>query len=527
VTLSVIIVNYNVKNYLEQCLYSVQKAAIGIDIEIYVIDNNSVDGSVEMVRNSFPDVKLIANTDNKGFATACNQGLELSAGKYALLLNPDTVVSDNSFSACIQFMETHKDAGALGVRMINGQGQFLPESKRSLPTPLISFYKIFGLSALFPKSKKFGKYQLKYIAENELAEVEVLSGAFMFLRTETLQKTGFLDEQFFMYGEDIDLSYRITKAGYKNYYFPETSIIHYKGESTKKASLNYVRIFYKAMIIFAKKHYTNKNLGLFLFFIHLAIYFRASISILKRLVQAIFLPVLDFIIIYFSFRLIIPLWANYQFSDTEYYPPDFRNIFIPAYIVIWLFFVFINDGYKPFIKSKKLFYSIIYGSIAVLIVYSLLPEHYRFSRIILLFGVLITTVELFTIRIITAFFKINSIDLISKIKAKTVVIYENTYKDSKLFEYLEKKYEIVGYISKKPNKQKNYLGTISRLPEIIDFHKISVVVYLLKDINTTDIINSMLETNKKDIEFKIILQSENNTDKAFFLVELAEGDKYK
>jgi len=527
VTLSVIIVNYNVKNFLEQCLYSVQKAAVNIDVEIYIVDNNSVDGSVEMVKSSFPEVKLIANSDNKGFATACNQALELSTGKYALLLNPDTVVSDNSFSACIQFMEEHEDAGALGVRMINGKGQFLPESKRSLPTPLISFYKIFGLSALFPKSRKFGKYQLKYIAEDELAEVEVLSGAFMFLRMETLQKTGFLDEQFFMYGEDIDLSYRIKKAGYKNYYFPKTSIIHYKGESTKKASLNYVRIFYKAMIIFAKKHYTNKNLGLFLFFIHLAIYFRASISIFKRLVQNIFLPILDFIIIYLSFRLIIPLWANYQFSDTEYYPPDFLNIFIPGYILIWLFFIFINDGYKPFIKSKKLLYSVVYGSIAILIIYSLLPEHYRFSRIILLFGGFITAIELFTVRIITAFFKINNIDLTSKIKPKTVVIYENANKDGKLFKYLEKRYEIVGYISKEPNIKENYLGTISRLSEIINFHKISVVVYLLKDINTTDIINSMLEINKKNIEFKIILQSENNTDKGFFLVDLAEQDKNK
>ena len=352
-TLSIIIVNYNVRNYLEQCLYSVQKAATGIDTEIFVVDNNSVDGSVEMIKNAFPDVKLIANKENRGFATACNQGLSLSAGKYALLLNPDTVVSDNSFSTCIQFMEDHADTGALGVRMINGKGQFLPESKRSLPTPLISFYKIFGLSALFPKSKEFGKYQLTYIDENQVSEVEVLSGAFMFLRMETLQKIGFLDEQFFMYGEDIDLSYRITQAGYKNYYFPKTSIIHYKGESTKKSSLNYVRIFYKAMIIFAKKHYTHQNLGLFLFFIHLAIYFRASISVAKRLIQNVYLPVLDFVIIWLVFSLIIPFWADYQFGNSEYYPPEFQNIFIPIFILIWLFFVFLNGGYRYSIKSKN------------------------------------------------------------------------------------------------------------------------------------------------------------------------------
>lgn len=524
-TLSVIIVNYNVKSYLEQCLYSVQKAATDIEIEIFVVDNNSLDGSVEMLKSSFPKVKIIANTDNKGFAAACNQGLELSTGKYALLLNPDTVVSDNSFSACIQFMEEHGEAGALGVRMINGNGQFLPESKRSLPTPLISFYKIFGLSALFPKSKIFGKYQLKYINENELAEVEVLSGAFMFLRMETLLRTGFLDERFFMYGEDIDLSYRITKSGYKNFYFPETTIIHYKGESTKKASLNYVRVFYKAMIIFAKKHYTNKNLGLFLFFIHLAIYFRASISIFKRLLQSSFLPLLDFVLIYLGFRQIIPLWANFRFGETDYYPPGFQNILIPSFIVIWLFFIFLNGGYKHSVKSKKLFYSILYGSVAVLITYSLLPETYRYSRTVLVLGIPIVTVGIFSIRMITSILKITNIDLISKLKPKTLVVYENTNNDNNLFEYLEKRYEIIGYVSKSPNGRSNYLGSISRLKEIVRFHKIAIVVYLLKDINTTDIINSMRGIDKKHIDFKIILQSDKNMADQFFMVNLAEYDK--
>ncbi len=251
--LSVVIVNYNVKYFLEQCLHSVQQAMQELNAEVFVVDNNSVDGSVGEIGQKFPWVHMIENRENLGFSKANNQAIRESEGRYVLLLNPDTVVEEDTFKKCIAFMDAHPDAGALGVKMINGKGEFLPESKRALPTPMVSFYKMFGLSSLFPRSRRFGKYHLGHLDKEETDSVEVLAGAFMFLRKETLDKTGLLDESFFMYGEDIDLSYRITKAGYKNYYFPESTIIHYKGESTKKGSLNYVKMFYQAMIIFARK----------------------------------------------------------------------------------------------------------------------------------------------------------------------------------------------------------------------------------------------------------------------------------
>ncbi len=525
--LSVIIVSYNVKKYLEQCLFSVQKAAQGIEIEIYVVDNNSVDGSVELVRNSFPEVKLIANKDNRGFATACNQALSLSKSKYSLLLNPDTVVAEDTFSSCIRFMENHPEAGALGVKMINGQGKFLPESKRSLPTPLISFYKIFGLSALFPKSKTFGKYQLSYLDKDKIAEIEVLSGAYMFLRMSTLEEAGFLDEQFFMYGEDIDLSYRITKSGYKNYYFPETTIIHYKGESTKKGSLNYVRIFYQAMSIFAKKHYSKKNLRWFLVFIQLAIYLRAGISILKRVFQRIILPLLDFVLIFFSFRYILPLWGSYKFENPDYYSSEIINIFIPVYIFIWLFFVLLNGGYRKFIHSKKLFLSIIYGSITILVIYSLLPESYRFSRAIILIETVITFAIIYFTRIITSLFKVNVLDFMGKTQSKTVIIYETENYNDKLVDFFENKFNIIGYLSKKTNTKVNYLGDISRLSELIDFYKISKVIYFLENISTTEIINSMLSVNKKNIDFKIVLPAQSTKSNNFLIIDVGEHDEIK
>lgn len=253
--LSVVIVNYNVKYYLEQCLHSLQKAVESIQTEIFVVDNASGDKSLEYLKPRFPGVTFIDNKENLGFAKANNQAIRISRGEYVLLLNPDTLVGENTIRQCIEFMDNHPDAGGTGVKMLNPDGTFAYESRRGLPTPLTSFFKITGICNLFPKSKFFGKYYLRYLNEHEVNRIDVISGAFMMLRKDALDKAGLLDEDFFMYGEDVDLSYRITKAGYRNYYIP-VPIIHYKGESTKK-DFRYIRIFYGAMLIFFHKHYPH------------------------------------------------------------------------------------------------------------------------------------------------------------------------------------------------------------------------------------------------------------------------------
>lgn len=288
---SVIIVSYNVCHFLEHTLRSVRKAASFTDTEIIVVDNCSKDGSAEMVKSKFPEVTLIASKKNLGFSRANNFGIKQAKGEYILLLNPDTFIQENALISCAEFMDNHPNAGALGVKMIDGSGNYLPESKRGFPTPWVAFYKIFGLADLFPKSKKFGKYHLKYLDKNEVHKIEVLSGAYMFIRKSALESAGLLDEDFFMYGEDIDLSYRIVKAGYDNYYFPGTTIIHYKGESTKKTSVNYVFVFYNAMIVFAHKHLTARKAGVFAFLIKLAIYLRAAISLISKMGYKIWSPV--------------------------------------------------------------------------------------------------------------------------------------------------------------------------------------------------------------------------------------------
>lgn len=256
--LSVIIVNYNVRFFLEQCLYSVQAACEGMEAEIIVVDNQSSDGSLSYLRPKFPAVTFIENDSNPGFAKANNQAISICRGEYILLLNPDTVVGEESFRQLIYFMETHPETGAVGVKMIDGTGTFLPESKRSFPSPWTSFCKLFGLSRLFPSSRFFSRYSLPYLHPDKRHRVEVLSGAFLFTKHEVLNKTGLFDESFFMYGEDIDLSYRIVLAGYVNYYIPER-ILHYKGESTKHNDKKYIRAFYDAMQIFFQKYYPRSN----------------------------------------------------------------------------------------------------------------------------------------------------------------------------------------------------------------------------------------------------------------------------
>lgn len=292
--LSVIIVNYNVEFFLELCLFSVEKALLNIDGEIWVVDNNSTDESDKMLKDKFPDINVIHNKVNAGFAVANNQAILKAKGEYILLLNPDTIVEEGTFLKALTYLEENPNTGGLGVKMIDGKGCFLPESKRGLPTPLVAFYKLFGLAKLFPKSKIFGRYHLGFLDKEKIHEVDVLPGAFMLIPKKVLNEIGLLDERFFMYGEDIDLSYRITKAGYKNIYFPKSNIIHFKGESTKKSSTNYVFIFYGAMLLFAQKHFSNKQAGLFSFLIHIAIYVRAFASLSVRALKKAHLSIFSF-----------------------------------------------------------------------------------------------------------------------------------------------------------------------------------------------------------------------------------------
>ena len=269
--LTVVIVSYNVRAYLEQCIVSVQRAAEGIDYEIYVVDNDSQDDSVPYLRKRFGQhITLIESPHNLGFARANNIAIRQTQSEYVLLLNPDTFIAEDSLNQVLGFMDEHPKAGGVGVKMHNADGTVARESRRGLPTPWVSLLKMFG---------RPGRYYLSHLSWDEPGQIEVMSGAFCMLRRKVLDEVGLLDEDFFMYGEDIDLSYRILRGGYENWYVP-ASIVHYKGESTQKSSYRYVHVFYQAMLIFFRKHYGHLSLFVTLP-IKLAIYFRAFIALMQ------------------------------------------------------------------------------------------------------------------------------------------------------------------------------------------------------------------------------------------------------
>ncbi|MFK7937014.1 MAG: glycosyltransferase family 2 protein, partial [Saprospiraceae bacterium] len=435
--LTVIIVNYNVRYFLEQALLSVRRAAQGLAVEVYVVDNNSVDSSVAMVREKFPEVHLIANTDNPGFSIANNQAIRVSQGEYVLLLNPDTVVEEDTFSKVIDFMDAHPEAGGLGVKMIDGSGNFLPESKRGFPSPFVAFAKTFGLSKFFPKSKIFGRYHLGFLDKDQNHEVDVLAGAFMMLRRSVLDKIGLLDETFFMYGEDIDLSYRIVKAGYKNYYFADTTIIHYKGESTKKGSLNYVRAFYNAMIIFAKKHFKGEQAWLFVLMLQAAIYFRATLTVVSNLFKQLYLPILDISLIYSGLYFLKNFWEEYYFKDPDYYDDTFLLFNAPLAIAIWLVSVYFSGGYDERGNLRKLVRGLTMGTVLLAAIYGFLPLDLRSSRALIILGFLWAMLSTVSLRTLLHFFRFGNLN-VGRERTRNLVIIGSITESERVTNLLHK-----------------------------------------------------------------------------------------
>ena len=479
-----------------------------MDTEIFVVDNNSVDGSVKMIKEKFPDIRLIANKENAGFSTANNQAMRKARGEYILLLNPDTIVEDDTFRKCVGFMDEHQDAGGLGVKMLDGKGKYLPESKRGLPSPSVGFFKIFGLSALFPKSKIFGKYHLGYLDKDKTHSVDVLAGAFMLLRKKTLDKIGLFDEAFFMYGEDIDLSYRITQAGYKNYYYPETRIIHYKGESTKKSSMNYVFMFYNAMIIFARKHYSTKNARSFSFIINLAIYIRAFISILTRFSTRILLPFMDAVMIFMGIFFIKNYWERtFIIPEGGHYPSTLLVIAFPVYIFIWLVCVYLSGGYDKPIRLLKIIQGLFAGTIIILVLYSLLSEHYRFSRAIIVFGAIWGGIAMLGIRFLFNLMNIKSFRIGMEKNKRFIIVgeMEEAERVSGLLQQTVINPAFIGLVSY--NQQKTnfngFIGHLGQIKEIITIHKVDEVIFCAKDIPAHLIIDKMSELQDYQVDFKI------------------------
>ncbi|MFO0469396.1 MAG: glycosyltransferase family 2 protein [Bacteroidota bacterium] len=507
-SISIVIVNYNVRFFLEQALQSVLKATADLSIQVWVVDNASSDDSIDMVKQKFPTVKIIENKENVGFARANNMALRQSNADYVLLLNPDTLLEESSLHKCFHFMENNPQAGALGVRMIDGTGNFLPESKRGIPTPWVAFCKTFGLSALFPFSKQFNAYHLGFLSEFEIAEAPVLSGAFMFIRMEALQKAGFLDEDFFMYGEDIDLSVRILQAGFKNYYFPETTIIHYKGESTRKGTVNYVRIFYQAMILFAEKHFAGKNRKIYVFLLYIAIYLRAFGTLIGGFFKKTGLPILDGLLTYMGLVMLQFYWGWYRFSDENYYDERFFYVNAPLYVIIWITMLFFSGAYDKKLSPKSILSSLLIGSLIIAAIYGFFEPAYRNSRALIVLGTLWSALSILGSRFLLFSHFRKDFFKQGKKRFLTVGSLNEGLRTQKLLDSIGFNAYSLGIVSPSALDaiSPQFLGNINDLDDICRINQIDDIIFCSKDVTASQIMYWMSKMGGK-YQFRIMQES--------------------
>ncbi|MCS7297926.1 MAG: glycosyltransferase [Bacteroidia bacterium] len=501
IDLSVIIVSYNVKYFLRQCLQSVARAMEGLAVEVWVVDNASIDGSVEMVREEFPWAKLIANSTNLGFAKANNQAIQLAKGRHILLLNPDTIVQEDTFRVVVEFLDAHPEAGAVGVKIIDGQGRFSPDSRRDLPSAWNIFCKLSGLYRLFPKSRLFGRYHLTFLPENEVSPVPVLLGAFMALPRRVLNEVGLLDERFFMYAEDIDLCYRILQAGYKNYYLPTTQIVHFKGESTKSRSLNYVLTFYKASLQFVQKHYRGWRRLPIAFLYQIGIVSAALFSAFKRILNKIYLPVLEVGALYGVGLSLFHFWKGY--TGKSFYP-SYEVWGLLGYAIAFMLghAVFLN--YTPPYRIRRIAAAVFIGFLMIVLVSYLIPS-INVSRFMVL-ALAGAAVPLgLALRALDNWLRRGRLHLTGNLSHRVLVVAEPSQFARirrLLFEEIQYPAEFIGFVS--PRSHPQALGLPTQLPYLLDRHNPDELIFCNTSLSSQEIISLMMRYFYRKLSFKII-----------------------
>ncbi len=507
--LSIIIVNYNVKEFLQNLLHSINKSAAGISYEIIIVDNASDDGSVEFIKEKFPQVKLIVNSTNLGFGKANNQGLLSAKGKFILLLNPDTLLGEDTLKRMINFFEATPEAGIAGCKILNPDGTLQLACRRSFPGPWTSFCKVTGLSALFPKNKFFARYNLTYLDENQSYEVDAISGSFMMLRNEVYEKAGGFDEDFFMYGEDLDLCYRIQKSGYKVYYVHTTQIIHYKGESTKRSSLDETKIFYEAMNLFVKKHLSGSFLVEII--LHSAIAFRKFFASLGRRKLIILSATIDFLVfnlsLYFANEIYIKISQWHGFPVYSY-PIIFT---IPA--LLHLLVAGISGVYKRESLSVLRNFLAIFISFILISASTFFFKQYAYSRatVLITYSILLFTLSFWRI-ILKIVFKVglNKDELTNK---RTIIVGVNSHAVS-LAEKLKAKQTdirfvtgLIGFSNKDLGNSINgfkVIGTVDNIKKVIKDKKIQEVIFSSEELSYNQMMTIVSSCQNENVEFKLV-----------------------
>ncbi len=503
--ISIVIVSYNVKFYCEQCIHSVLSSEVDFPLEIIVVDNASKDDSPNYLRKKFPDIKVIASPENLGFGRANNLAIDQASGEYILILNPDMVLPEDCLQRCYDFMKSTPQCGALGPQLVDGTGTYLPESKRGFPSLMTAVYKFTGLNKLFPTSSKFNRYYMGHLPIDETNPVDVLVGCFMLIPRKVMALVKGFDTDFFMYGEDIDLSYRITQAGYQNYYLPETTAIHYKGESTNKGSLDYVKMFYNAMLVFSEKHFTAGQHRVYKLFIRMAMIFKAILSFFMGLIAQVKVYLLDFVFTFLSLGLVQNLWARYVKTDIRY-DTDLTSIAFALYALVWVLMLYINGVYDRPFKRFRIWRGGFMGIAAVLALYSLLPIEYRFSRGITLFGTLLASFIMVAYRALFSGLHVRGFDFKENDQKGIVQVgdmhNEKEIADNFNTEFL--KLDIKGSVAVDTDySSSDYLGQVQDLEKIAHTLQVHEIIFSHSDKLPYKAIIAWFQTLQRKYEFKI------------------------
>lgn len=506
--LSIIIINYNVKEFLQNLIHSLQKALSKITHEIIVVDNASDDGSVEFIREKFPQINLIVNKTNVGFSKANNEALKVSKGKFILLINPDTIVSEDTITKMIDFINQYPEVGLAGCKILNPDGSLQLACRRSFPGPWTSFCKVTGLSTLFPKSKLFAKYNLTYLDENSTYEVDAISGSFMMMKREAYEKVGGFDEQFFMYGEDLDLCYRIQKNGYKVFYYPGTQIIHYKGESTKRSSLDETKYFYNAMNLFVKKHFSSFYLVEII--LRSAIGFRKIFAFLGRRKLSLIAVLLD--IVFFNTCLILAEKLYLRFTQWHGFPEFSYPLILVIPVSIHIIAAALIGVYR------KNSFSVLRNTGAILISFFIISsltfffKQFAYSRAVFLitYIFLLTSLTLWRI-ILKLFFKVGL--EFTPSRKRTLVVGTNKTA-AMIADKLQKKFVddhiiqgFIGYSHKDiGNELEGYevVGSIDNINKVIADKKINEVIFSPDELSYNKMMSIVANNTSDGVDFKLI-----------------------
>jgi len=515
IKISIIIVNYNVKDFLEQALISIKRSLKMISSEIFVVDNASSDDSIPMLKDRFSDVFLIENKTNSGFAAANNLAIKEAKGEFVVLINPDTVVQEDTFVKLLQFFDEKPQASAATCKILNPDGSFSVDSRHSIPTPMTAFWKLIGFNKLFPKSKIFARYNLTFLSEDDIHKVEAISGSFMMIRRKMVEEIGLLDDRFFMYCEDIDYCHRINKSGGEIYYVPTSQIIHYKGESTKKNNIDYVYNFNKSLYLFYKKHYQEKYITPIKWLILLGVIIRGLLIFIKNNIKQYFPIIIDLIVLNLS--IFFSFYFRFEMKG-EFLLENYLSHYYVINIISTLVFFFASLSFEGITKYKFSFSRLFKANILTMIFVTFLTfffREYAFSRIIILLSTLLSFSLMSLWRFILLYFRKRfdfAVDDSLFMRRALIVGSDREVEDliKKISTWGYSDFEILGIVSADKEKVGGSIGnfhiltSIDQLPEYIRLNKVNTVIFSTYEIPFAKILETMVRVDNSNIEFKMV-----------------------